>query len=39
MPGLPADLYEDEDNIVNWLDLDAFVDEWLDYCPYDWPLK
>jgi len=37
--GLPADLYEDEDNIVNWLDLGVFVDEWLYYCPYDWPLK
>ena len=35
--GLPADLYEDD--IVNWLDLDVFVDEWLDYCPYDWPLR
>ncbi len=35
--GLPADLYEDD--IVNWFDLEAFVDEWLTYCPYDWPLK
>lgn len=34
---LPADLYED--NIVNWLDLKLFVDEWLYYCPYGWPLK
>jgi len=34
---LPADLYEDD--IVDWLDLDVFVDEWLDYCPYDWPLR
>ena len=34
---LPADLYEDD--IVNWFDLDVFVDEWLDYCPYDWPLR
>jgi len=34
---LPADLYEDD--IVNWLDLEVFVDEWLDYCPYDWPLR
>ena len=34
---LPADLYEDD--IVNWLDLGVFVDEWLDYCPYDWPLR
>ena len=37
--GLPADLYEDEYDIVDWLDLDVFVDEWLDYCPYDWPLR
>ena len=35
--GLPADLYEDD--IVNWLDLDVFVDEWLDDCPYDWRLR
>jgi len=34
---LPADLYEDD--IVNWRDLDVFVDEWLGYCPYDWPLR
>jgi hypothetical protein len=34
---LPADLYED--GIVNPLDLKLFVDEWLDYCPYGWPLK
>ena len=38
-PDLPADLYEDEDNVVNWLDLDVFVGEWLEYCPYDWQLK
>jgi len=37
--GLPADLYEDEDNIVNWLDLQVFVDEWLYFCPPDWQLK
>ena len=37
--GLPADLYEDENNIVDYLDLDAFVYEWLYYCPYDWPLR
>ena len=37
--GLPADLYEDEYDIVDRLDLDVFVDEWLDYCPYDWPLR
>lgn len=36
-PGLAADLYED--NIVDLLDLKLFVDEWLYYCPYDWPLK
>ena len=36
-PGLPADLHED--NTVNYFDLDAFVYEWLYYCPYDWPLK
>ena len=35
--GLPADLYEDD--TVDWLDVDAFVYEWLYYCPYDWPLK
>jgi len=37
--GLPADLYEDEDNIVNELDLGVFVDYWLCYCPTGWPLK
>lgn len=37
--GLPADLYEDEYNIVNRLDLKVFVEEWLCYCPADWPLK
>ena len=36
-PGLAADLYED--NIVDELDLKLFVDEWLYYCPLDWPLK
>jgi hypothetical protein len=34
---LPADLYEDD--IVDELDLELFVDKWLCYCPYDWPLK
>jgi hypothetical protein len=24
---------------VNTVDLGLFVDEWLDYCPYDWPLR
>ena len=38
-PDLPADLYEDEKNIVNYLDLKVFVDEWLCYCPPGWPLK
>ena len=37
--GLPADLYEDEFNIVNGLDLQVFVDYWLCYCPAGWPLK
>ena len=37
--GLPADLFEDEQNIVNGLDLQVFVDYWLCYCPVDWPLK
>lgn len=36
---LPADLYEDENNIVDYLDLGVFVEEWLYYCPYDWPLR
>ena len=36
---LPADLYEDEFNIVNGLDLQVFVDYWLCYCPEGWPLK
>ena len=37
--GLPADLHEDINNIVNKLDLKVFVDYWLCYCPADWPLK
>ena len=36
---LPADLYKDENDIVDLLDLKEFVDEWLCYCPYNWPLK
>ena len=36
-PELAADLYED--NAVDYLDLELFVDEWLCYCPYGWPLK
>ena len=35
--GLDADLHSD--NIINRLDLKVFVDYWLCYCPYDWPLK
>ena len=35
--GLPADLYEDE--TVDLLDLKKFIEEWLCYCTYDWPLK
>jgi hypothetical protein len=37
--GLPADLYEDENNIVNNLDLGVFVEQWLCYCPTGWTLK
>lgn len=37
--GLPADLFEDEHNIVNGLDLQVFIDYWLCYCPTGWPLK
>ena len=37
--GLPADLFEDENNIIDGLDLQVFVDYWLCYCPTDWPLK
>jgi hypothetical protein len=37
--GLPADLYDDGYDIVDWLDLGVFVEDWLYYCPYDWPLK
>ena len=36
---LPADLYKDEYDIVDFLDLDVFGGKWLGYCPYDWPLK
>jgi hypothetical protein len=35
--GLPADLDSDEDVDID--DLKLFVDEWLCYCPYDWPLR
>ena len=34
-----ADLYVDENNIVNRLDLKVFVEQWLCYCPVGWPLK
>jgi hypothetical protein len=37
--GLPADLYKDENNIVDYFDLDAFVAEWLRYHPYGWQLR
>lgn len=37
--GLPADLYKDENNIVDCLDFGVFAEEWLLYCPYDWPLR
>ena len=36
---LPADLYKDENNIVDYYDLDVFVYKWLYYCPYNWPLR
>ncbi len=36
-PDIPADLYPDD--IIDWFDLDVFTDEWLYYCPYNWPLK
>jgi hypothetical protein len=36
---LPADLYKDEYNIVDFYDLGEFVNEWLYYCPYNWPLR
>jgi hypothetical protein len=35
--GLPADLYEDENDIVDLFDLNVFVNEWLSVCPEDWP--
>jgi len=36
---IPADLYKDGGDIVDELDLNEFVDYWLLYCPYNWPLK
>ena len=38
-PDLPADLYQDQFDIVDWPDLEKFIDDWLYYCPYNWPLK
>lgn len=35
--GLAADL--SGNNKVDFVDLGLFVDEWLYYCPYNWPLK
>jgi len=29
----------DNDGDVDFADLDYFTDEWLNICPYDWPLK
>jgi len=36
-PGLPADLNQLDG--VNGVDLRLFVEQWLCYCPVDWPLK
>ncbi|MHC4498690.1 MAG: hypothetical protein ACYS21_06190 [Planctomycetota bacterium] len=36
---VPFDLYKDTSELVDELDLSVFVDSWLYYCPYDWPLK
>ena len=36
---LPADLYKDEFDTVNFKDLDEFVYWWLYDCPYGWPLR
>lgn len=33
----PADLYDDD--IIDYKDLREFVEDWLYYCPLDWPLK
>ena len=35
--GLAGDL--DNDGDVDFYDLRRFADEWLYYCPYNWPLK
>jgi len=34
-----ADLYMDENNIVDRRDLKILVEQWLCYCPAGWPLK
>ncbi|MBC8218615.1 MAG: hypothetical protein H8E73_09130 [Planctomycetes bacterium] len=36
-PGLAADLDDDQD--VDFADVQTFADFWLSYCPYAWPLK
>jgi hypothetical protein len=36
---LPGDLYKDASDVVDELDLSVFVDSWLYYCPYGWPLR
>jgi len=36
---LPADLYKDENDVVDYFDLDTFADTWLYDCPIGWPLK
>jgi hypothetical protein len=36
-PNLSADLHKD--NIVDWKDLGLFIEDWLNYCPYKWPLR
>ena len=36
---LPADLYKDKFDTVNWDDLGEFVYWWLYDCPYGWPLR
>jgi hypothetical protein len=36
---LPADLYKDENDVVDYSDLGTFADTWLYHCPIGWPLK
>ena len=38
-PDLPADIYQDQYDIVDYLDLEKFIEDWLYWCPYDWPLS